>query len=71
MKGIDETYFNKENLKVHHDKHVAKDELDYIENEHVANKKFPKLLESMSEEDFNNMFDRIYNKYQVAFERLA
>ena len=29
MKDIDETYFNKENLNVHHDKHVAKDESDY------------------------------------------
>lgn len=49
MKDIDETYFNKANLKVHHDKHVAKDESDYIENKHVANKKFP----NMSKKEYN------------------
>lgn len=43
------------------------EELDNISEE----ERKERLLESMSDEEFSKMFRRIYNKYRIAFERLA
>lgn len=54
-------------MNFHLEENKIWEELDNISEE----ERRERLMESMSEEDFNNMFDRIYNKYQTAFERLA
>lgn len=54
-------------MNFHLEENKIWEELDNI----LEEERKEKLLESMSEEEFNKMFDRIYNKYRIAFERLA